>query len=493
MDAHNAEIDGAGGQGGLDEAVAQPFADKDRLIIVGIGSSAGGLEALTEFVSHLKPTGRMAFIIAQHLSPTHRSMLEELLSRDTGLPIRRLKRSIKPVPDTIYLTPPNRHVVVEGGLIKIRPPRIKQGPVPSADTLFSSLARELGEYCGAIVLSGTGSDGAAGISDIKKAGGITGAQDDSAAYDGMPISARNTHAIDLVARPSELAEKFTALISGALISPVAVHDDEGVNVYDEIIGILRTHTHNDFSEYRVPTILRRMTRRMTILNVPDQDAYLSYLKENPDEPEALANELLIGVTHFFRDQEPFEAAKAEIERIVQEAADDREIRAWIPGCSTGEEAYSVALLFAEAIRRHGKGNMLRVFATDIDVRSLASGRRGRYSSALDELLPDHVLNRYFTHIESGYQVTQALRDSVVFSKHNVTQDPPFSKIDFLSCRNLFIYFSNSLQLRTLERFHYALRNGGVLFMGRSENLGDGSKLFTDIDRKARLFRPIPRR
>lgn len=482
------KVDSPVDQGSPDETVSQPFADKDRLIIVGIGSSAGGLEALTEFVSHLKPTGRMAFVIAQHLSPTHRSMLEELLSRDTGLPIKLLKRSIKPLPDTIYLTPPNRHVVVEGGLIKIRTPRIKQGPVPSADTLFSSLARELGEYCGAIVLSGTGSDGAAGISDVKKAGGITGAQDDTAAYDGMPVSARNTHAIDFVARPSELAEKFTALISGAFVPPVVMDDDEGLDVYDEIIGILRTYTHNDFSEYRAPTILRRMSRRMTILNVPDQDTYLSYLKENVDEPEALANELLIGVTHFFRDKEPFEAAKAAIERIVQEVADDREIRAWVPGCSTGEEAYSVALLFAEAIRRHGKGNMLRVFATDIDVRSLASGRRGRYSSALDELLPDSVLNRYFTHIESGYQVTQALRDTVVFSKHNVAQDPPFSKIDFLSCRNLFIYFNNSLQLRTLERFHYSLRNGGVLFMGRSESLGDGSKLFGDMDRKSRLFR-----
>lgn len=462
--------------------------DKTRLIVVGIGSSAGGLEALTEFVAHLKPTGRMAFIIAQHLSPTHRSMLEELLSRDTGLPIKQLKRSIKPVADTIYLTPPNRHVALEDGIIKLRTPRVKQGPVPSADTLFSSLARELGEYCGAIVLSGTGSDGAIGITDVKKAGGITGAQDDTAAYDGMPVSARKTYAVDLVARPSELAEKFSMLISGSYLPPVIMTDDDDIDVYDAILGVLRTHTHNDFTEYRTPTILRRMTRRMTILNIADQEAYLEYLNNNPEEPEALSNELLIGVTQFFRDDEPFQAARAAIDGLVENVTDNREIRAWVPGCSTGEEAYSIALTFAEAIRRHGKGNQLRVFATDIDVRALASGRRGRYSAALDEFLPEQVVNRYFNHTESGYQVSQHLRDSVVFSKHNVTQDPPFSKIDFLSCRNLFIYFNAQLQHRTLERFHYSLRHGGVLFMGRSENLGEGVKLFSDIDKKSRLFR-----
>lgn len=475
-----------------DTAVAPVYEDEDRLVVVGIGSSAGGLEALTEFVSHLKPTGRMTFIIAQHLSPTHRSMLEELLSRDTALPIKQLKRTTRPQPDTIYLTPPNRHVIMEGGAIKIRPPKIKRGPVPSADALFSSLAREFGEYSGAIVLSGTGSDGAAGIEDIKKAGGITGAQDDTAAYDGMPVAARSTQAVDLIARPSDLAEKFTGLAAGAYTPVGLMDDDDDADVYDSIIAILRTETHNDYSDYRVPTILRRMARRMALLNIGEEtgahERYLEYLQSHPEEVEALSNELLIGVTSFFRDSEQFKAAQAIIEDLVNEVADNREIRAWVPGCSTGEEAYSIALLFSEALRRAGKTNTLRVFATDIDVRALAAGRRGRYASTLDERLPDTLVSRYFAHVDHGYQVSQQLRDTVVFSKHNVIQDPPFSKIDFLSCRNLFIYFNTKLQHRTLERFHYSLRKGGVLFLGRSENLGDGIKLFSEIDKKSRLFR-----
>ena len=404
-----------------------PYEDGNRLIVVGIGSSAGGLEALTEFVSHLKPTGRLSFIIAQHLSPTHRSMLEELLSRDTGLPIKRLKHSVKPAPDTIYMTPPNHHVIVEDGKIRLIAPGEKRGPVPSADRLFSSLAREYGEYCGAIVLSGTGSDGSAGIAEVKKAGGFTGAQDYSAAYDGMPLSARNTYAIDLVARPSELAEKFIDLAAGTYVPPTLIEHDEHADIYDAILGLLRTQTRHDFSEYRPPTILRRIARRTTLLGIADHEAYIAHLKENSEEVEALCHDLMIGVTSFFRDQEQFAAAARAIETLVAGVTGDREIRAWSPGCSTGEESYSIAILLMEAVREAGKKNPVRVFATDINARGLAAGRRGRYPAMLDEIIPRHHLERYFRFDEDGYQVSQSLRDAVVFSLHNVIHDPRFPR------------------------------------------------------------------
>ena len=460
---------------------------RNGLFVIGVGSSAGGLEALTDFVSHLKPTGQLTFVIAQHLAPDHRSLMHELLSRDTGLPIKQLKRSTKPKPDTIYLTPPNRHVVFSGDEINLVEPKVKQGPVPSANSLFSSLARELGENCGAVVLSGTGSDGAMGLEDIKKAGGITCAQDDSAKYDGMPVSARQTDCVDLVASPADLAKR---LCNFAIVSKEMVEDRNDGNestLYESILSIVRTNTKLDFSDYRPPPLLRRMQRRMTLLGVSSHEAYCELLEKNVAESELLANEFMIGVTMFFRDKEAFSILESTIDRIVNGKALDDEIRVWVPACSSGEEAYSFAIMFLEAVRHQGRDNQVRIFATDLDTRGLAVGRRGYYTEILDARIPEEILNRYFTHTEDGYTVNQNLRDAVVFSKHDVIHDPPFSNMDLVSCRNLFIYFNVGLQQRSLERFHYSLKNGGCLFLGRSENIGDAQRLFSTIDKKSRIF------
>ena len=458
------------------------------LIVVGVGSSAGGLEALTEFVSHLVPTGRMSFVIAQHLAPDHRSLMHELLSRDTGLPIKQLKRSVKPAPDTIYLTPPNRHVVMNDGMIRLVTPKIKQGPVPSANSLFSSLARELGESSGAVVLSGTGSDGASGVEDVKKAGGITCAQDHTAKYDGMPMSARNTECVDLIASPADLGERLCGFAMASGESDFALEAGENSSTYESILSIVRSSTKMDFIDYRPAPLLRRMQRRMTLLGLSSQETYRDFIDNEREESELLANEFMIGVTKFFRDRECFEALEPIVSDLVASKPMDEEIRIWVPACSSGEEAYTLAIMFVEAVRQQGRDNRVRVFATDLDTRGLAVGRRGLYTEILDARIPDDLLLRYFTHTEARYTVAPELRDTVVFSKHDVTSDPPFSNMDLVSCRNLFIYFNLGLQQRTLDRFHYSLRRGGVLFLGRSENIGDATSLFTTIDKKSRIFR-----
>lgn len=458
--------------------------------MVGIGASAGGLEALREFVGQLVPGRRACYVIAQHLSPSHRSMLMELLARETRLQVKELTRNLIPSPDVVYITPPNHHVELQDGRLVIRTPKVKTGPQPSVDLFFASLALECEEEAIGVIFSGTGSDGARGIQAIKAAGGVTLAQDESAKYSGMPNAAIATGCVDLVVAPKEVARRIPQLL-GSGDREEALKGGERIgssDTYVNICAVIRSHSGIDFANYRSSTILRRLSRRMNLLHLQDLDAYLQLLQGDPGEIDRLVRELLIGVTSFFRDPSVWEALKAPIEKLVASKDYDDSIRVWVPGCSSGEEAYSLAILFAEAMRKIGKRVKIQIFASDLDNDALAIGRRGVYPTVIAEQIKAGVLRRYFTPVASEFSVKQEIREMIVFSRHNIVQDPPFSKLDMISCRNLFIYFTSDLQRRVLERFHYALNDSALLLLGKSETIGELDEFFELKDRSNKIFR-----
>ena len=417
-------------------------------------------------------------------------MLMELLARETSLPVKELARSQAPVPDVIYITPPNRHVELQNGLLVVRTPKAKTGPQPSVDLLFASLALECEEQAIGVVFSGTGSDGARGIQAIKAAGGVTLAQDNSAKYNGMPNAAIATGCVDLVLPPGEVARRLPQLLDGG-DRQEALKVNEKIRssgTYLDICAVVRSHSGIDFTDYRSSTILRRLSRRMNLLHLPDLDAYLELLNSDPGEIDRLVRELLIGVTSFFRDPPVWEALKGPIEKLVASKEHNASVRVWVPGCSSGEEAYSIGVLFAEAMRKLAKRVKLQIFASDLDNDALVTGRRGVYPTVVAEQIKPGILRRYFVPAGSEFSVRQEVREMIVFSRHNIIQDPPFSKLDLISCRNLFIYFTPDLQRRILERFHYALNSGGLLLLGRSEAIGELSELFDLQDRSNKIFR-----
>ncbi len=459
------------------------------LAVIGIGASAGGLEALREFVANLAPDGRTCYVVAQHLSPSHRSMLMELLARETTLEVKEITRNQRPNPDIVYITPPNRHVELQNGQLTVRTPKIKAGPQPSVDLLFASLALECEERATGVIFSGTGSDGARGIQAIKAAGGITFAQDSSAKYNGMPNAAIGTGCVDLVLSPSEVAKRLPQLLDSGQREVLKEDDGAGISdTYVDICALIRTHTNIDFANYRSSTILRRLSRRMSLLHLPGLDAYLELLNNDPGEIDRLVRELLIGVTSFFRDPGVWKAMQQPIEKLVASKDRGSTIRVWVPGCSSGEEPYSLAILFAEVMRKAKKRMKVQIFASDLDSNALARARRGIYPPSVAEQMNTALLNRYFSPMASEFSVKQEIREMIVFSRHDLIQDPPFSKIDLISCRNLFIYFKPELQRRILERFHYALNSGCLLLLGKSEAISDLGDLFDLVDRSHKMFR-----
>ncbi|MCG8356534.1 MAG: ATP-binding protein [Kiloniellales bacterium] len=457
-------------------------------IIVGIGASAGGLEALQAFVRSLVPDGRFAYVVAQHLSPTHRSMLMELLARETRLNVVELTRAQRPQADTIYTTPPNKHVEIVNGALVVRTPKLKTGPQPSVDVFFASMALDCEEQCIGIIFSGTGSDGARGIQAIKAAGGVTCVQDESAKYDGMPRAAKATGCVDFVLAPATIAERLPNLSEPAERDHLDTATEFPPDVFEEIISIIRTRTKIDFSDYRSSTIWRRVTRRIRALHLDSLEGYYAYLTDRPEEADLLAAELLIRVTSFFRDAQAFDKLSKAIQDIVRSKRDGEDLRIWVPGCASGEEAFTIAILFLEAMRKADAVSRLQVFATDLDNEALAIGRRGLFPASIAEQIKPSLLRRYFSPLGPDYTVRNKVREHIVFSKHNLIEDPPFSRLDLISCRNLFIYLNTTLQRRMLERFHYALHPGGVLFLGKSESAGERAELFAVADQAARIYR-----
>jgi two-component system CheB/CheR fusion protein len=457
-----------------------------RFPIVAVGASAGGLEAIERLIAPLKPCD-LAILIMQHLSSHFGSCLPELLARSTPLPVHAMQDGMTITRGTIYTAPPGVDVHVEGDKLCLRPLAASQRQHP-IDALFRSLALARGPTAIAVVLSGAGTDGSLGIRSIKEEGGVTFAQDPaSATQPSMPQSALDSGCVDFSLPAAAIGEELMRI--GA--HPYVAHQPSG-RFAPELLNKLFDQLHRihgvDFSSYKPSTVERRIQRRMTLQHSDRPSDYVKLVESNRNELNALYDDLLIGVTGFFRDQEPFELLKsAVLPMLFERRSNDLPLRVWVPGCATGEEAYSIAICLLEYIEESQLGQRLQVFATDIDENALARARHGTYPPGIELDVSPERLQRFFTRAEKGYQVSRRVRDMVVFARHNLGKDPPFSRLDLISCRNLLIYLQPALQKRVMRVFHYALNARGCLLLGTAESVGEASDLFSLLDRRLKLY------
>lgn len=470
-----------------------PAARRDQMVVVGIGASAGGLEALKELISHLPDSDQLSYVIAQHLSPNHPSLLMELLTPSTTLKVREAKTRQVPEPGCIYVTPPNQDVEMINGVLRLITPQASVGPKPSVDRFFKSLAESQGDNTVGIILSGTGSDGANGIRSIKAAGGVTIVQDpQSAKYDGMPRAAVQTGCVDLILE----SEKIGGALEAIALSPAANQENllpaPPSDDYGRIIAQVKRATGFDLGQYKSSTVERRVRRRMGLRGLSNLGKYLELLSRDATEAEQLAKDILISVTSFMRDPKAFEGLAGTIRKIVEAKQAGEVVRCWVAGCATGEEAYSIAILLAEAVRKVPNAPEFLLFATDIDQDAVEFARSGIYPASTVEHLPEEYRKRYLERVGGHYRVRKFLRQNMVFATQNVVEDPPFSRVELVSCRNLLIYLTRSVQRRVIEIFHYALNPGGHLFLGKSESIDAHRELFEAANKGARIFRRVDR-
>ena len=463
---------------------------KPMVPVVGIGASAGGLEAIREVFQGNEGRSGLAFVIIQHLDPTHESLMAQLIERYTQMKVRQAEGGEVLEADHIYVIPPGHGLAIENGTLRLTEfsdPRGQRRPI---DDFFDSLARNLGQKAACVILSGTGADGSRGLRAIKEMGGLAIAQDPGTArYDGMPVSAISTGLIDVVAEPDKVIGTLQNFFQRSGSADLESEAEEVTDHIDDLCDVLRNAVGHDFSRYKRSTLSRRVARRMQVLSIDDAGDYIARIRSDDDECQALFQDLLINVTQFFRDSDEFELLnQMAIEQLVSLSRDGQEIRVWVPGASSGEEAYSIAILFAEAMRRHEKRPYVQIFATDIDDKMLDIARSGTYPlSALSDI-PVEYQHRYVIGNADTFTMVPQVRDMVRFSLHNLVRDPPFSKIDLVSCRNLLIYFDDSLQKQVLPLFHFALRDSGYLFLGTSEGIGRFEDLFDTVDQRAKVFR-----
>src|SRR5271155_5466033 len=468
----------------------------DGFPVVGLGASAGGLDAFRRLLAALPPGARMAFILIQHLDPTHASMMADLLAGHTPMKVQQAADGMQLEPEHVYLIPPGAYLSIQGGALRLSEPRERHGARLPFDFFLRSLAEELGRRAICVILSGTGGDGSLGLKAIKEKGGLVIAQDpNEAEYDGMPRSAIMTGAVDLVlpvARiPETLAKYGRQLVLNGQHRKGAAPDDHPPDRMAEIISLLRTKTSHDFVLYKPGTLSRRIERRMTLASVDDSGRYLEMLREDSDELKLLAKDLLINVTSFFRDPKAFELLAEEvIPDLVRRHPSDQPLRIWVAGCSTGEETYSLAMLFLEEIAAAKRNVRLQVFASDVDEDAIALAREGRYPESVAADVSPVRLGRFFTLEEHGYRVVPELRGVVVFTVQDVLADPPFSRLDLISCRNLLIYLRPEAQEKVLLLFHFALSEGGVLMLGGSETVGSLDDRFEPVSKAQRIYRQI---
>ena len=467
------------------------FPPSQDMFIVCIGASAGGLEAIRELVKNLPREISASYVVAQHMSPDHKSLMTTLIARETALKVVDVEDQTVPLPNIIYVTPPNNDVVIrEGKLVLLAPSNHPASPKPSVDRLFMSAAETFGEKSVGIVLSGTGSDGSYGVQAIRAAGGITIAQDDQTAkYDGMPMASVETGCTDLVLSPIKIGTHLAKILA----SPRELDDIRVKEVSQHPLGdllqIVLAKTRVDFRDYKPTTIQRRLERRMNALGLAGVQEYTNHCRSNPREIDALFKDLLISVTRFFRDKDQFFAISSSVASIVNTSRDGT-IRIWIAGCATGEEAYSVAILFAEAmggLPALNKGR-LQIFATDIDKNALQIARKGHYSRAALDDIPESLAEKYFDLFPDHIEVKSRLKDVILFSDHNLCQDPPFLNVSMICCRNLLIYFGNALQVKVLARLHYSLEDDGFLFLGTAESVSLSEDLFKRVSTETHLYR-----
>ncbi len=463
----------------------------DTLTIIGIGSSAGGLEAIRELVATLPADINVSYVVVQHMSPHHKSLMTELVARQTALQVKDVVDATRPEPNVIYITPPKTDIIYNNGQLRLVDPSPEiASPKPSVDRFLLSLADKHGEKSMAIILSGTGTDGAYGVQAIREAGGITIAQDtDSAKYDGMPAAAVQTGCVDLILRPQDIGTHLQKILSSPRDFDSFRQGEEKKNPVSDLLHVLLARTRVDFRDYKQTTINRRIERRMVALGIESQEAYTQFCRDNPHAVDALFKDLLISVTRFFRDKAEFEQLRAMLPALIDNR-EDGPLRVWIAGCATGEEAYSIAILLCEALGGPTVNlkNHVQIFATDIDKDALQVARRGVYGIAALNDIPKDFAERYFIRQNDGIRVIDALRTAILFSDHNVCQDPPFQKVDLLCCRNLLIYFGNTLQQKVMSRFHYALSDRSLLFLGTAESVAGSDELFTPDSQAAHIFR-----
>ena len=462
--------------------------------VVGVGASAGGIEAFTQLLGAMPSDSGAAFVLVLHLDPTRESQLSSILERHTQMPVAQVEDGMELLADHVYVIAPASDVTLEGDTLRLSEPAQPRGQGHPIDVLFCSLAKQRRERAVAIVLSGTGTNGTQGIKEIKAAGGLILVEDPSTArFDGMPRSAIGAGMADHVLAPSEMpATVLQYLRHDYVAAPdgLGALPDQKPGL-DQLLGFLRAHSGQDFRNYKPPTMLRRVNRRMSLNNVTSLGDYIEFLRAKPDEVQALLRDLLISVTSFFRDEDAWTTlADVAIAQLVADHAADAPLRVWVPGCATGEEAYSIAMLLTERAEEAHKQFDVKVFASDVLDDNLNVARTGIYPGASVELLPPERIRRFFERLDGSYQVRKNLRDLVVFARQDLLRDPPFSRMDLISCRNLLIYIGTEAQKRILALFHFALREGGYLFLGSAETVGRADDLFETISKKWRIYRRV---
>ena len=476
--------------------------------IVGLGASAGGLEALLRFFEHMPAGSGMAFVVILHLSPTHESNAAEILQRVTAMPVVEAAERMAIEADHVYVIVPGHDLTMDDGCLQVSGPARIQGKHLAIDLFFRTLAEVHQERAVAIVLSGTGTDGAVGLSRIKEQGGITLAQaPDDAAYDGMPKAAIGTGMVDFVLSAVDMPQRLIDLWSNARriwlpkdadlsIKSTPAEDAQAAQEAElalrEIMALLRSDSKNDFRHYKRATVLRRIERRLRVRGLPDLPAYRDYLREHPEEAKPLLQDMLISVTNFFRDREAFEALERDVlPSLLDNRSPDEPLRVWVAGCATGEEAYSLTMMLCEQLELHNSALELQVFATDIDERAISFGRNALYPASILTDVSQGRLRQFFVPEQEQFRVIKPVREKVLFAEHNVLRDPPFSRMDLICCRNLLIYLDREAQNRILEMFRFALRPGGYLFLGTSESTDAVPNLFSIVDKKSRIFKTNP--
>lgn len=479
----------------MEKGTFEKNADKsvNKFPIVAIGASAGGLDALKKFFKNMPPNTGMAFVVVQHLDPTHKSSMADLMSRYTSLKVLQVEDGMVVEPDHVYIIPPNRDMGIMNGVLQLMEPTEPHGLRLPINYFLKNLADDQKVEAIGIIFSGFGSDGTLGLKAIKAVGGMVMAQDpETADSDSMPTSAIRTGLVDFILPPEKMPEKLIKYvdISQKPIKKILSPKEESERGLQKVFMLIRKRTGHDFSYYKKNTIYRRIGRRMNVHQIENISQYLSYLQENPLEIDILFKELLINVTKFFRDHEAFESFKKSLKEVINQKSDVDYIRVWVPGCSSGEEVYSIAIIISELMEESGKNLYVQIFGTDIDNDAIKTARSGRYPSSIAADVSPDLLEKYFVKKDNIFTIRNDIREMVVFAPHDVIKDPPFTKLDVLSCRNLLIYLNGDAQEKALSNFNYALNNDGILFLGPSESVGEFVDAFSVVDKKWKVFKCV---
>ena len=469
---------------------------KKHILVVGVGASAGGLDAFKNLFESMPAETGMAFVLIQHLDPTHESLMVDLLSRYTKMKVVQVEDRMQIQANHVYMIPPARDLAIHKGKLHLTEPAQRRGLRMPIDFFFRSVAEEQRERAICIILSGTGSDGTLGLKAIKSYGGMVMAQTPTTAqYDGMPVSAITTGAVDYVLPVEEMPDAILKYIQHSYVRGhfgADQHDDADNQDLNNVLSIIHAQLGHNFHHYKKNTLTRRIQRRMGLKRLEKMSEYVVYLRGNPDETNELFKDMLIGVTGFFRDSDSWKLLQSKVinNLVANKENDISLLRVWVPGCSSGEEAYTLAVMFMETFKKASKPANFQIFATDIDTTALEFARNGRYPESIASDISSAQLQEFFIKEDGFYQVSSSLRDKIVFSEQNLISDPPFSKLNLVSCRNLLIYLEADVQSRVMELFHFSLAAGGFLQLGNSETIGQHYDIFKTVSKKWRLFKRI---